>query len=125
MAGSWARSWTPHARLVLRISSRRWAAPLVVFGLILASPCLFNGLQADDYVIRAAILGSHPWDLQGEGLQDAYRFLDGDPENWLGGENVRPKPKDNEDDDDAPTPWQISLGLFWEQILSLLFHRGP
>jgi hypothetical protein len=61
------------------ISSGRYVAPLVLVGLLLASPSLFNGLQADDYVVRAAVLDSQPWDLQSEGLQDAYRFLDGDP----------------------------------------------
>ena len=69
---SWSNRW---------ISSRWYAAPLVVLGLLLASPSLFNGLQADDYVVRAAVLGNQPWGFQGEGLRDAYRFLDGDPDH--------------------------------------------
>jgi len=66
---SWLNRW---------VSSRWYVAPLVVFGLLLASSSLLNGLQADDYVVRAAVVGSQPWDLRSDGLRDAYRFLDGD-----------------------------------------------
>lgn len=68
-------------RLTARILSAWYPAPLVVLGLVLAAPCLFNGLQADDYVVRAAVLDSHPWGLQGDGLRDTHRFLDGDPDH--------------------------------------------
>ena len=68
-------------RLSVRILSTWYPAPLVVLGLLLAAPCLLNGLQVDDYVVRAAVLGSQPWGLQGEGLRDTHRFLDGDPDH--------------------------------------------
>lgn len=59
---------------------RRYPAPLVLLGLVLALPSLWGGVQLDDFTIRAASRGCETVRLAGS-RWEPFTFLDGDPEH--------------------------------------------
>lgn len=64
------------ARLSEWVLGHRYPAAPVALGLLLAVPSLWVGLQTDDFLIRAAVLGL---EAPGRSAWKPFSFLDGDP----------------------------------------------
>ena len=99
----------------------RWIAWGLVLGLLLVAQVPTNAAAGEG---AHALALDAPQYTQTDGkVRSGETIADllGDPENWLGGENVRPKP--NGDDADEPGTWTISLGAIWEQLLTIFILR--
>jgi hypothetical protein len=99
----------------------RWIAWGLLLGLLFVAQVPTDAAAADE---AHALALNAPQYTQTDGKVrggDAIADLLGDPENWLGGENVRPKP--NGADEEEPGTWTISLGAIWEQLLTIFVLR--